>query len=130
MNEFDIYNKHHNIIDGVYLTRKPITWDEIPYMDEIDAEDESGELFALFQDAKIYDIEDLPDFINPRDKHNIIETIFIIRREGQYYLCETQQENYIKFSTNISNVDFVNMYDRLNKILKLQGKNTETKPLF
>ena len=99
-------------------------------MDEIDAEDESGELFALFQDAKIYDIEDLPDFINPRDKHNIIETIFIIRREGQYYLCEAQQENYIKFSTNISNVDFVNMYDRLNKILKLQGKNTETKPLF
>jgi len=131
MNGFDIYYTHHNIIDGVYLTRKPITWEEIPYMDDIDAEDESGELFALFQDAKIYDIEDLENFNNPRDKHNINESIFIIRREGEYYLCETQGENYIKFATNISNVEFINMYDRLNKIIKLQKKNSETiEPLF
>jgi hypothetical protein len=126
-----LYEKHHNIIDGVYLTRKPITWDEIPYMDEIDAEDESGELFALFQDIKIYDIEDLPNFNNPRDKHNIQESIFIIRKQGEYFLCETQGDNYIKFASNISKVEFVNMFNRLNKIVKIQKKNSETiEPLF
>jgi hypothetical protein len=126
-----LYERHHNIIDGVYLTRKPITWEEIPYMDEIDAQDESGELFALFQDIKIYDIEDLPNFNEPRDKHNIKESIFIIRKGGEYYLCETQEENYIKFATNISNVEFVNMFDRLHKIVKIQKKNSETiEPLF
>ena len=113
-----LYEKHHNIIDGVYLTRKPITWEEIPYMDTIDAEDEDGELFALFQDVKIYDIEDLPNFKQPRDTHDIKETIFIIRKDGDYYLCETQGENYIKFASNISNVEFINMYDRIIKIKK------------
>jgi hypothetical protein len=117
-----LYEKHHNIIDGVYLIRKPKTWDEIPYMDEIDAEDESGELFALFQDVTIYDIEDIPNFIKPSDIHDIKESIFIIRREGQYYLCETQGENYVKFATNVSNVDFVSTYDRLVKLIKLQRK--------
>jgi hypothetical protein len=126
-----LYEKHHNIIDGVYLTRKPITWEEIPHMDEIDAEDESGELFALFQDIRIYDIEDLPGFINPRDKHNIKESIFIIRRQGEYYLCETQEENYIKFATNVSSVDFVSLFDRMTKLVKIQKKNSETiEPLF
>ncbi len=117
-----LYEKHHNIIDGVFLVRKPTSWEEIEYMDNIDAEDESGELFALFQDVKIYDIEDIPNFKNPTDEHNISETIFVIRREGEYYLCETQGENYIKFASNITNVEFVNMYDRLNKIIKLQTK--------
>ena len=127
-----MYEKHHNIIDGIYLDRRPLTWEEVPYMDDIDAEDESGELFALFQDVKIYDIEDLSGFTNPSDAHNIEETIFIIRRNGQYYLCETQEENYIKFSTNVTNVEFINMYDRLNKIMRLQRKNFDhpIKPLF
>ena len=126
-----LYEKHHNIIDGVYLDRRPMTWEEIPLMDNIDAEDESGELFALFQDVKIYNIEDLPGFISPKDAHNIKETIFIILRNGEYYLCETQGENFVKFATNVSNVEFVNMYDRLNKIMKLQRKNSETiEPLF
>ena len=123
-----LYEKHHNIIDGIYLDRKPITWEEIPYMDSIDAEDESGELFALFQDIKIYDIEELFLFTNPNDSHNIKESIFIIRRNGQYYLCETQEENYIKFATNVTNVEFVNMYDRMNKIIKLHQK-TFDKPI-
>jgi len=126
-----LYEKHHNIIDGVYLTRKPITWEEIPFMDTIDAEDEGGELFALFQDVKIYDIEDLENFKQPRDKHNIKETIFVIRKDGEYFLCETQGENYIKFASNISNVEFISMFDRLNKIIKIQKKNSETtEPLF
>lgn len=121
-----LYEKHHNIIDGVFLVRKPITWDEIPYMDDFEAEDETGELFALFQDAKIYDIEDLPNFKNPTDIHDIKETIFIIRRNGQYYLCETQGENYVKFATNITNVDFVESYDRLNKLIKLQTRTIKS----
>ena len=126
-----LYEKHHNIIDGVYLDRKPVTWEEIPYMDKIDAEDESGELFALFKDVKIYDIEDLPGFVNPRDPHNIKESIFIVRRKGEYYLCETQEENYVKFATNISNVDFVSLFDRMTKLIKIQKKNSETiEPLF
>ncbi len=127
-----LYEKHHNIIDGIYLDRKPLDWSEIPFMDQIDADDESGELFALFQDVKIYDIEDLPGFVNPRDPHNIKESIFIIRRNGEYFLCETQEENYIKFATNVSKVEFINMYDRLNKILKLHQKTFDQpiKPLF
>ena len=120
-----LYEKHHNIIDGIYLDRRPLTWADVPYMDDIDAEDESGELFALFHDIRIYDIEELSGFEDPRDAHNIKETIFIIRRNGQYYLCETQEENYIKFATNVTNVEFVNMYDRLNKIMKLQRKKLD-----
>lgn len=120
----EMYKKHHNIIDGVYLIRMPQKWEEIPYMDEIDAEDEEGELYSLFQDANIYDIEDLSGFTLPTDKHNIKETIFIIRRNGEYYLCETQGENYIKFATNISKVDFIGIYDRVGKVYKLHEKST------
>jgi hypothetical protein len=117
-NECPLYKKHHNTIDGIYMNRRPRTWDEIPLIDKIDIEDD-GELYAMFIDLKIYDIETIQGFENPTNKHNINETIFIIRRNGKYYLCETQGENYIKFSTEITNVDFVKMYDRLDKILKL-----------
>jgi len=115
-----IYSKHKNIINGIYMDRNPSTWKEIPLIDDIDAEDDDGELFALFKDVKIYDIEQLSGFTNPKDIHNIQETIFVIRRNGNYYLCETQGENYVKFSTNITKVDFVQIYDRLNKIKKIR----------
>ena len=117
-----IYSTHHNIIDGIYMVRKPLRWDDIQEIEDIDAEDEEGELFYLFKDVKIYDIEDLSGFTNPIDKHNITETIFIIRRNGLYYLCETQGEPYVKFATNISKVDFIQIYDRLNKLKKIQEK--------
>lgn len=123
--ECDMYKKHHNIIDGVYMLRMPTKWEDIPEMDKIDADDEEGELFNLFRDAKIYDIEDLKEFKSPADKHNIKETIFIIRRDGEYFLCETQGENFIKFSTNISEVFFIEQYDRLNKVMKLYEKSTD-----
>jgi hypothetical protein len=35
------------------MDRNPSSWDEIPVIDDIDAEDEDGELFSLFKDAKI-----------------------------------------------------------------------------
>lgn len=124
MNNLDceLYKKHHNIIDGVYMLRLPTNWEEIPNIDKIDAEDEEGELLSLFKDVNIYDIEDLEGFELPTDKHNIKETIFVIRRNGEYYLCETQGENYVKFSTNISDVNFVEMFDRGDKLDKLQEK--------
>lgn len=118
--ECKMYKKHHNIIDGVYTLRLPQTWEEIPPIDEIDSIDEDGELHRLFLDAKIYNIEDLDGFELPTDNHNIDETIFIIRRNGYYYLCETQGEKYIKYSTNISNIGFVTLYDRMSKINKIQ----------
>ena len=118
MSECFLYLKHHNIIDGVYLELKPDGWSNIPFMDKIDAEDEEGELYALFQDAKIYDIDDIDNFNEPNDEHNIKETIFIIRNNGSYYLCETQEENYIKFASNISNVDFVKLYGKAFTIVR------------
>ena len=117
-----MYKKHHNIIDGVYMLRLPDIWDEIPYMDEFDILDEDGQLRNLLIDANFYDIEDLTDFINPPDKHNIEETIFVIRRNGEYYLCETQGENYIKFSTNISKVEYIKNLDRTEKLKKIQDR--------
>jgi len=69
---------------------------------------------------KIYDIEDLEGFEIPTDEHNIIETIFVIRRNGNYYLCETQGENYIKFSTNINKLEFIKNLDRADKLKKIQ----------
>lgn len=119
--ECPIYSKHHNIIDGIYMVIRPLKWDDIQEIDDIDADDEEGELYALFRDIKIYDIDDLSGFTNPVDKHNITETIFIIRRNGEYYLCETQGENYVKFATNISKVDFIQMYNRCEKVIKLIG---------
>ena len=119
-----MYKKHHNIIDGIYTLRMPQNWDEIPTIDDIDAEDEDKELYQLFLDAMIYDIEDLKGFKSPMDKHNIDETIFIIRRGGEYFLCETQGENYIKFATKISNIDFIEKYDRVNKVNRLYEKST------
>lgn len=122
MNDCVLYSKHHNIIDGIYMVRKPISWEDIQEIDDIDAEDEDGELYALFKDIKIYDIGDLTGFTNPIDKHDIQETIFIIRRNGNYYLCETQGDSYVKFATNISKVDFIQIFDRVSKVMKLQGK--------
>lgn len=99
-----LYNKHHNIIDGIYLGRKPDLWEEIPFMDNIDADDETGELFELLKDIKVYNIQNIPNFILPTDPHNLTDYIFVIFRNDQYYLCETQFENYVKFATNISKV--------------------------
>lgn len=120
-----LYEKHHNIIDGIYTVRKPRTWEEVEHIEDIDAEDDTGEFYDMFLDLKIYDIENLPDFKEPPDKHGIEETIFIIRKDGQYYLCETQGENYVKFSTNISTVDFIKDYDRKSKIGKISNIQKE-----
>lgn len=122
MNNIDceIYKKHHNIIDGIYMLRMPKHWEDIPNIDEIDAEDEDDELLGLFKDINIYDIEDLNELKLPTDNHNIKETIFIIRRNGEYFLCETQGVKFIKFSINISNIDFVEVFDRMVKLVKLQ----------
>ena len=122
MNECFLYKIHHNIIDGIYMIRKPIRWEDIQVIDDIDAEDEDGELYALFKDVKIYEIDELSGFTNPIDKHNITESIFIIRRNGLYYLCETQGDTYVKFATDITKVDFIQIYNRLSKIKKLQEK--------
>jgi hypothetical protein len=113
---------HHNIIDGIYMVRKPIRWEDIQEIEDIDAEDEDGELYSLFKDVNIYDIDDLSGFTNPVDQHNIQETIFIIRRDGIYYLCETQGDTYVKFATNITKVDFVQIYDRLVKLHKIKDR--------
>ena len=119
-----MYKKHHNIINGIYTLRNPRNWEEIPYLDDIDAEDEDGELNSLFLDVGVYDIEDLKELKSPSDEHNIEETIFIIRRNGEYYLCETQGENYIKFATRVSNLEYIQMYDRTDKLNKLYEKST------
>ena len=118
-----MYKKHHNIIDGVYMLRLPSKWEEVPLIEQIDAEDEEGELFELFKDVTIYDIEDLDGFDFPIDNHNIKETIFVIRRNGKYFLCETQGENFVKFSVDISDVGFVEQYDRSHKVSKLYEKS-------
>ena len=122
--ECEMYKKHHNIINGIYTLRMPRNWEEIPFLDEFDAEDEDKELYQLFLDAIVYDIEDLSGFTSPMDEHNINETIFIIRRDGEYYLCETQGENYIKFSTKISKVSFIEQYNRSHKIQRIHEKST------
>lgn len=106
------------------MLRMPKSWEDIPFMDDIDAEDEDGELYDLFQDSEIYDIEDISGFTQPTDNHYIEETIFIIRRNGEYFLCETQGENYIKFASNISKVDFIETFDRVGKVFKLHEKTT------
>lgn len=114
-----IYKKHHNIIDGIYMLRLPNSWEEIPYIDYLDTIDDDGELYSLLNDIIIYDIENIGGFELPSDNHNIIETIFIIRRNGNYYLCETQGESYIKFSTNISNLEYIKIKDRTDKLKKV-----------
>lgn len=122
-----IYKKHHNKIDGIYTLRLPYTWEEIPSIGKLDMEDEDGELLAMLEDLTIYDIEDLPNFETPKDNHNINETIFIIRRNGEYYLCETQGENYVKFSTNISDIESIKMIDRTDKLKKVVEKSNSIK---
>lgn len=123
-NDCPIYKKHHNKIDGIYTLRLPDTWEEIPMITDLDAEDEDGELYEMINDLKIYDIEDIGDFKTPKDNHGIKETIFIIRRDGEYYLCETQGEQYVKFSSNISKIDYIKLIDRTDKLKKLYEKSS------
>lgn len=123
----ELYAKHHNIIDGIYTILRPRNWKEIPYIDDIDAEDDTGEFYNMFLDLTVYDIEDLKDFKKPTDKHGIKETIFIIRRDGEYYLCETQGDEAVKFATNVSKVDFIMDYDRKDKLNKLYEKQKENR---
>jgi hypothetical protein len=73
----------------------------------------------------VYNEEDIKDFNDTSDKHNIEETIFIIRRDGLYYLCETQGENYIKFASDISEVDFIVDHNRVDKLVKIQNRTKE-----
>jgi len=100
-----MYKKHHNCIDGINMLRLPENWEEIPCIDDLDADDAEGELSAMLSDIKVYDINDLVGFVMPTDIHNIKETIFVIRRNDSYYLCETQGSNFVKFSTNISKLE-------------------------
>lgn len=121
-----LYEKHHNIIDGIYTVRHPSKWDEIQKMDKVDAEDEDGELYALFRDIRIIDIENINGLDNPSDEISIDDYVFILRRNGKYYICETQGMHYIKFASEISDVDFIKMYDRMDKIYRLFGKEYPT----
>ena len=122
-----LYTKHHNIIDGIYFLRNAYSWEEIPHMDEIDADDDSGELLELLKDVKLYNIESIPNFILPTDPHNLTDYIFVIIRNGEFYLCETQFENYIKFATNISKVNFIKkipaflIHERTLKLKNIQN---------
>jgi|LSQX01.2.fsa_nt_gb hypothetical protein len=109
-----LYRKHHNIIDGVYTILRPETWEEIPIIDDIDAEDDTGELLAMLNDLKVYNSADFPELTKPTGKHNIEETIFIMVRKDKYYLVETQGEDTIKFATEITNLPWIK---ELNKSL-------------
>ncbi len=97
------------------MFRLPNNWEEIPDIDELDAEDDEGQLRALLVDANFYNINDIQNFELPNHNHNITETIFVIKRNNDYYLCETQGENYVKFSARINNVPF------LQEILTIKG---------
>lgn len=118
-----LYENHHNIIDGIYSVRHPEKWEDIPRMDKVDEDDEDDELYALYKDVKIIDIEDIPGLVNPSDEIDILDYVFILRREGQYYICETQGKKFIKFASNISHVEFIKIHNRTNKIIKLYGKD-------
>lgn len=120
-----LYQKHHNIIDGIYTVLNPKKWEEIPPIDDIDAEDDTSEFYNMFLDLTIYDINDIKGFNNPPDNHGIKDTIFIIRKDGQYYLCETQGVNYVKYSTNITSVSFIKEYDRKCKLDKISNIQKE-----
>lgn len=100
-----MYKKHHNCIDGINMLRLPDNWEEIPFLDDLDAEDDEGQLSAMLQDAKIYKLEELDGFLLPTDLHKIKETIFVIQKDDHYFLCETQGADFIKFSTNISKLE-------------------------
>ena len=109
-----LYRKHHNIIDGIYTMLKPETWEKIPIIEAIDAEDDTGELLAMLNDLKVYNSADFPELTKPTGKHNIEETIFIMVRKDKYYLVETQGEDTIKFATEITNLPWIK---ELNKSL-------------
>lgn len=96
-----MYRKHHNIINGISMLSYPKDWEEIPHLDSIDSEDEDGELTSLLNDIHIYNMTDLGITL-PIDSHGIKETIFVVRKDEEYFLCETQGYDFIKFSTNIS----------------------------
>jgi hypothetical protein len=116
-----IYRKHHNIIDSIWSVLKPSTWEEIPEIEKYDKDDEDGTLLKMLKDLYIYDINEMNDFKLPTDEHNIEETIFIIRNGDNYYLCESQGEDYVKFSIKINSIDYIKRYDRkvkLEEILK------------
>lgn len=110
-----LYRKHHNIIDGIYTLSHPKTWEEIPIIEDIDAEDDTGELLDMLNDLKVYKSEDFPELIKPSGKHNIEETIFIMVHKGKHYLVETQGEDYIKFATDISNLPWIKELERQPK---------------
>lgn len=107
-----LYQKHHNIIDGVYTVLRPETWEEIPLIDDIDAEDDTGELVAMLNDLKVYNSTDFPELTKPTGKHNIEETIFIMVHNDKYYLVETQGEDTIKFATEITNLPWINDFKK------------------
>ena len=107
-----LYKKHHNIIDGVYTMLRPETWEEIPIIEAIDAEDDTGELLAMLNDLKVYNSADFPELTKPTGKHNIEETIFIMVHKNKYYLVETQGEDTIKFATEITNLPWIKELER------------------
>jgi hypothetical protein len=116
-----IYSKHHNCIDGIWSCLKPKTWDEVPEIEKYDKEDEDGSLLKMLKDLYVYDVNEMTNFKNPTDEHGIEETIFIIKVNDDYFLCESQGDEYVKFAIRINTLNFIKKYDRkvkLEKILK------------
>ena len=108
----DIYQKHHNTINGIYMIGNPSSWDEVDYIDEIDTEPEDGvnHFENMLNDLNVYDLDKRHEeygFYSPDDIHHIPESIFIIRSGNTFFLCETQKAHYVKFSTNITKTNWV-----------------------
>ena len=120
-NDCPKYTIHHNMIDSIFSYHIPKTWEEIPEIESFDKEDEDGNLLKMIKDLLIYDIKELGDFKLPTDDPHIEETIFIIRVNDDYYLCETQNEDYIKYAIKINTLKYIKNFHRtmkLNEIIK------------
>lgn len=111
-----IYEKHHNTIDSIWSIFQPSEWNEIPEIESCDSEDYDGSLLKMLKDLTVYDVKKLPDFISPFDKIFIKEVIFIIKNGNNYYLCESQGHEYIRFAIKINSLQFIKNYKRLIKL--------------
>lgn len=117
----DIYDKHFNVINGIYHVFLPDDWNFILSITDEEIFVYNDELIALINDIKIYDAIYI-GMNNPKIDTSIEEHVYIIYYNNHYYLVDRKDSEHAIYSVDITKFEYIKQIDRKNKLINILSR--------